>query len=182
LGRAISSKCQYANQVVSNTTIANISLTDTFSSDTIDFQILLFSVEQDRYISSKILNTGVYEPEIKEFIARALNVPLGSNGSKSNSKIPSPETEPVWAVDIGANVGFHSLHMAKQGANVIAFEPAPDTCALIECSVEMLKGTGSVKVIAAGASNMVTQGVLSRHPDSPGMTTFKSSSEVGFPV
>jgi hypothetical protein len=75
----------------------------------------------------------------------------------------------------------HSLH--------IAFEPAPDTRALLECSVALLSKphvtshpVGSLRVIPAGASDAEAEGILSRHASSPGMTTFKTSSEITFPV
>jgi len=133
--------------------------------------MLLFPPSKDKYISTKIRNKGAYEPEMGEFIDRALSQ-------------TASDTDTIWAVDIGANLGFHSLHMAKMGdhVHVIAFEPAPDTRALLECSVELLNGSGSITVIPAGAADKSMVGVLSRHPDSPGMTTFKTQSDIGFPV
>lgn len=160
------SACLLARRHVSNATMANISI-----SDSIEFQMILFPPSKDKYISTNIRNKGAYEPEMGEFIDRALYR-------------TASDTDTIWAVDIGANLGFHSLHMAKMGDNVhvIAFEPAPDTRALLECSVELLNGSGSITVIPAGAADVPMVGVLSRHPDSPGMTTFKTKSDIGFPV
>lgn len=109
---------------------------------------------------------------MEAFIARAL--PLLNATSD-----PNP-----WAVDIGANVGFHSLHMAVRGANVLSFEPAPDTAKLLKCSAGELKDVataGLIRVIEAGASDVESEAILLRHPNSPGMTTFGGNSS-GFPL
>jgi len=150
-----------------------------------DFSILLYPRSKDRYISSTILKNGSYEPEMAEFISNALTV-------------DKKDATEIWAVDIGSNVGFHSLHMARRGANVISFEAAPDTAALFKCSVELnylnsnddpkndsnsgtsRTNSGSITVIQAGASDVKAVGVMSRHPDSPGMTSFTSNSS--FPL
>ena len=89
----------------------------------------------------------------------------------------------LWAVDIGANIGFHALHMASLGANVIAFEPAPDTYSLIDCSSKVFQAShtrGSLTVIQAGASNVTSEAYMYRHPKSLGMTTFGRNSS--FPL
>lgn len=58
-------------------------------------------------------------------------------------------------VDVGANVGTYTILAGDLGSDVIALEPAPDTCALLEENVR-LNGY-SVKVVqaAAGSSNGV---------------------------
>jgi FkbM family methyltransferase len=202
-----STACSFARRHVANATMTNISLTDTFHTDrerlhTLDFQMLLFSPFQDKYISTTILKEGTYEPEMGEFIDRALSMHferVESNSTDPRSDAEESVSETIWAVDIGANVGFHSLHMAQRGARVIAFEPAPDTRAIFECNVELMMEnngaddnnlnqfnsnrndkTGFIRVIPAGASDTETKGILSRHPNSPGMTTFKAASETSF--
>ncbi len=159
--------------------LANSSLAD----ETVqDFPILVFPTTKDKYITTKILEDGSYEPEMAKFISHALKVDVNN-------------TNEMWAVDIGSNVGFHSLHMASRGATVISFEAAPDTAALFKCSVELnnFNGVsdsnngssrsssrrtrkGSVTVIQAGASDVNAVGIMSRHALSPGMTTFSSKS------
>jgi FkbM family methyltransferase len=87
-------------------------------------------------------------------------------------------------VDLGANIGFHSLHMAACGAAVISFEASPDTAWLLRSSA-LLNGflrdkpttPYSLSLIPKGVSNTTTTGRLVRHTKSPGMTSFISPSE-----
>ena len=148
----------------------------TLSKKSISFSILLHPEGKDKYITWKIKQKGTYEPEMEEFIARAL--PL-----KAKAKALRTQNSTVWAVDIGANIGFHTLHMARRGAHVIAFEPAPDTAALIQCTASELFGDaeGAITVIEAGASDTESAGKMSRHPASPGMTTFGDINQ-SFPL
>lgn len=172
---------------------ANISLPEK-----VEFSILLFPLNKDKYISAKILKKGLYEKEMGDFISRAL--PLASGNGKSSPSTASGKIKDdrPWAVDIGANVGFHSLHMAKRGARVISFEPAPDTSTLLKCSIDLLDANsdgrdtgdtsfdkkltaGSITLIKAGASDVRAMGKMSRHPESPGMTTFGGATS-SFPL
>lgn len=150
----------------------------TFSKKSISFQILLHPEGKDKYITRKIKQKGTYEPEMEEFIARAL--PLNAN---ARSTALRTQNSAVWAVDIGANIGFHTLHMARRGAHVIAFEPAPDTAALIQCTASELldDAEGAITVVEAGASDTESAGKMSRHPASPGMTTFGDINQ-SFPL
>lgn len=170
--------------------------------ESISFRILLHPPEIDKYITHKIQSKGSYEPEMEHFISLAWSNSDSNSNSNSNSNhpplsnsssCPSSSSSSFWAVDIGANIGFHSLHMAQRGANVISFEPAPDTATLLKCSAELLsfgdtttttsstkKLGGSITIIEAGASNVESQATMLRHPDSPGMTTF--GTNLTFPL
>lgn len=135
------------------------------------FQIWLFPPQED-IISRKIQASGLYEPEETQFIQY-----VASRTSKGG-----------WAVDIGANIGFHSLHMAALGTNVIAFEPSPDTASLLERSIRennIFDGGGSVQIVRAAAAEVKGFGRLVRHRDSAGMTILQlkgDSSELPFGV
>ena len=141
------------------------------------FQIWLFRPEDD-IISRKIRTVGVYEPEETSFLKYIF--------SDSNNN--------GWAVDIGANIGFHTLHMAALGARVIAFEPSPDTATLFKKSI-LANGfaertnstsdssTGYVHLIEAAAAATPGTGHLVRYPQSAGMTILQrdeDSSELPF--
>lgn len=41
----------------------------------------------------------------------------------------------AWLLDVGSNIGVHTLHSAASGAHVIAFEANPATAVRIRCSV-----------------------------------------------
>ena len=168
------------------------------------FRILLHPPTKDKYITRKIQSKGVYEPEMENFISNAL--PLNVSYAEESDLSNKGQTIRPWALDMGANIGFHSLHMAQRGANVISFEPAPDTFELFKCSAELLgainkngnggsdktgfrgsgsyaehaRTVGSIKIIHAGASDVDSQGKMLRHPNSPGMTTFGTGSS--FPL
>ena len=98
----------------------------------------------------------------------------------TNEQQPSHYT----VVDLGANIGFHSLHMASCGAAVISFEASPDTAWLLRSSA-LLNGflrdkpttPYSLSLIPKGVSNTTTTGRLVRHAKSPGMTSFISPTE-----
>lgn len=158
--------------------IANSTMKDNSTS----FRILLHPPSKDKYITRKVQSKGLYEPEMEDFIALAF--PRNESNAVSDGNTLRP-----WALDLGANVGFHSLHMAKRGANVISFEPAPDTTELVKCSAKLLvaaaksdesRTSGSITVVQAGASDIDFQAKMMRHADSPGMTTFGTNSN--FPL
>ena len=73
---------------------------------------------------------------MENFISNAL--PLNVSYAEESDLSNKGQTIRPWALDMGANIGFHSLHMAQRGANVISFEPAPDTFELFKCSAELL--------------------------------------------
>ena len=78
-----------------------------------------FFPRQEDIISKKIKDTGVYDSEETFFIKH-----VSSDGKGG------------WAVDIGANIGFHNLHMAALGAKVIVFEPSRDKATLLRRSIK----------------------------------------------
>ncbi|KAG7343458.1 FkbM family methyltransferase [Nitzschia inconspicua] len=131
------------------------------------FQLWIFLPEEDT-ISKTIFENGVYEADETTFLQQVV----------ANSSCETTASLRCWAVDIGANVGFHTLHMAALGIHMIAFEPSPDTSILLRQSVQQngfdrqhsKNDQGRVHVITAAAADKPGKGRLLRHPDSPGMT------------
>ncbi|KAL3907814.1 MAG: hypothetical protein SGARI_003355 [Bacillariaceae sp.] len=136
-----------------------------------EFDMLVFPLSIDKVISRDILQKEMYEPEMSQFIHHALTTTTTTSSAKDN------RNQRNFAVDFGANVGFHTLHMAYLGAQVIAFEPAPDTGDLLSASLEMnpLLLRDRVTLVRAAAADAPGTGQLSRHPDSPGLTTLAST-------
>jgi FkbM family methyltransferase len=130
------------------------------------FDMLVFPLSIDKVISRDIVEKEMYEPEMSQFIHLALTTTTTTN-----------QAGQVFAVDIGANVGFHTLHMAYLGAQVIALEPAPDTGDLLRGSLE-LNPSFLVTLVRAAAAEAPGHGQLSRHPDSPGLTTLASTADL----
>ena len=56
---------------------------------------------------------------------------------------------PIQFIDVGANVGHHSLYMSGVADQVVAFEPFPDSCAKLQEKLE-LNAIRNVKVIPVG--------------------------------
>ncbi len=124
------------------------------------FDIWLFPEDA---ITTIIQTSGIYEPDETEFIEYVASKKGGG-----------------WAVDIGANVGFHSLHMAALGMNVIALEPSPDTARLLQRSIQQngfRRRKGFVKIIQAAAADSPGLGRLVRLRGSAGMTILQRSGD-----
>ena len=138
------------------------------------FAIWLFPPDED-IISRKINAAGLYEPEETLFVRQVVEASSKTNGGTG------------WAMDIGTNIGFHSLHMAALGMHVISLEPSPDTASLLRksvqangfdhqpssCSIRSSNRTscrGSVCIVQAAAAATPGVGRLLRHPQSAGMT------------
>ena len=71
--------------------------------------------------------------------------------------------EPVWQeylqaadsifVDVGANIGIHSIRATKYGAHIYAFEPDPDTFALLSLNLSLNGSrTRAVRNLAVSSS------------------------------
>lgn len=143
------------------------------------FQIWLYP-PQDDIISKHIQNSGLYEPDGTTRFVQSVTAAISKTQKHTDGL--------GWAVDIGANVGFHSLHMAMLGMDVIALEPSPDTAALLRRSIQInnlvpsrsnqTSTVGRVHLVEAAAADRPGMGRLIRHPDSPGMTILQRTDEV----
>jgi len=75
-------------------------------------------------VSSQIRQTGNWDPEdtkrISDALWKASSTRAASNGTM---------------IDIGANIGWFTLHMAACGHNVVAFEPFEENVALLQMSI-----------------------------------------------
>jgi FkbM family methyltransferase len=140
-----------------------------------EFEMLLFPESVDKVVTRKLQQNPItYERDVTLFLQHAFHEYSVQNqavvGTHNNNTNPTHHR--VWAADLGANVGYHTLYMASLGGSVIALEPAPDTYELLLGSLALNPAfSDRVVVIPAGASDSHSQGRLARHADSPGMTT-----------
>jgi len=140
---------------------------------------------QNDLVTASLIQTGVYEKDSTTALIQAIVCETAPDGNR-----------PVVVLDMGANIGFHSLHMASCGATVVAFEASPDTAWLLQSSARLngyyttdtshllqQKGSsGSLLLIPRGLSNVTnTKGLrLSRHAKSPGMTSFVDAEKTPY--
>ena len=147
------------------------------------FSMLLFHPKKD-FVTNKILRSGFYENDTTKFVEFA--IPLHSGKT--------------WiAMDLGVNMGFHSLYMVHRGAHVIGFEPSPDTAELVRANARMnsclleesdskswwerissMNNRGSLKIVESAVSNKPGKGTLYRVAESTGLTTLGNPNNIPF--
>jgi FkbM family methyltransferase len=107
--------------------------------DTIECAGSLLHVDTASYIEWVLFFTGAYEPEVGRLI-------------------PMVVRDGHDAIDLGANIGVHTLRMARAAGagRVLAVEPNPDTAARLVANLE-LNGSAGVVVercaVGAGAGH-----------------------------
>ena len=83
-------------------------------------KICVYDAIEDAFISTSIIQKGIWEANIHKNIMDILSVSA---------------TENIGFIDIGANIGSHSLPVAKAGYQVLAVEPVSDNVKYIHKSV-----------------------------------------------
>jgi FkbM family methyltransferase len=97
------------------------------------------------FVSDRIRSDGIYERDILEFLRdRLLDLEI--------SKIQV-------AIDVGANIGNHSLFLSDLFATVIAFEPNPLARSILDINLQM-NGASNVEVRAVGLSDRAGKATL----------------------
>jgi len=158
-----------ASEEMTTTTTTN-EMTMVVSKTNPPFKFWLFLHDK---MTNVIQTTGVYERQETEFIEYVANqCQRHANGGESGERGMTDDggSQSVWAVDIGANVGFHSLHMVGLGMKVVALEPSPDTSSLLQKSIDENEWSQRIHVVHAAASYRFGRGRLIRHHSSSGMT------------
>jgi FkbM family methyltransferase len=116
----------------------------------VDFpQVACFSFD---FISMVINLDGQYERDQLEFLSRSIfpNLPAGA------------------CLDVGANIGNHSLSFSRSFVRVIAFEPHPRTFKLLELNAELAP---NVTTLNLGASSNSKDVVVVDNPLNIGATS-----------
>jgi FkbM family methyltransferase len=87
-----------------------------------EFPFVVHHTSGDKFVSTAIAITGVWEPRISKLIVDAMK-PGGI------------------FVDIGANIGWHSKIVQNEGYNVIAFEPEPENYNILKENCKKIGST-----------------------------------------
>ena len=96
-------------------------------------------------VSDRIRSEGLYERDLLEFLRDRL---LDLSASKTQV-----------AIDVGANIGNHSLFLSDIFARVIAFEPNPLASAILQINLEM-NGANNVEIRSVGLSDRAGKATL----------------------
>ena len=99
-----------------------------------------FAVLSNDSVSEEVLVAGLYEETLLTTLFDRLLAPRRA------------ELATGVALDIGANIGNHSVFMARYFAKVISFEPNPVALAMLRCNLE-LAGAAHVQVFAVGLAD-----------------------------
>ena len=83
-------------------------------------------------------------------------------------------TSGLTAYDVGANIGYVSLALAKAGGNVVAFEPLPVNLVRLRANMDLNPEGSRVKVVEAAVGARTTQEPFMVH-ESDGMGKLQAS-------
>jgi FkbM family methyltransferase len=89
-------------------------------------------------VSEEIIVAGLYEEALLLPLFDTLLAPL------------RPAFARQTALDVGANIGNHSLYFARHFGRVLAFEPNPTTLAVLRCNLALSPGPALVDVVPVG--------------------------------
>eukprot|EP01025_Chloroclados_australasicus_P041225 TRINITY_DN4351_c0_g1_i2.p1 TRINITY_DN4351_c0_g1~~TRINITY_DN4351_c0_g1_i2.p1 ORF type:complete len:443 (-),score=36.59 TRINITY_DN4351_c0_g1_i2:525-1703(-) len=111
------------------------------------YKMLIHGQGKDKYISDS-LSSGTLT-----YFERDLQIVM-------ESKLPKDVPhENVVILDIGANIGLHSLYFASKGYEVHAFEPYPDNYNLLQCS-KAANSFENLYLNNYGLSNSTSEGCM----------------------
>lgn len=82
-------------------------------------------------------------------------------------------------LDIGANIGNHSLYFSRQYSKVIAFEPVPSNCQILKANLYLNK-IQNVTLIEKGLSNKKTKmavDISNRHNTNNGLSDIQTATD-----
>ena len=101
-----------------------------------DLKVCLYPTEVDRWISGEIRRIGVWEKELNTAITSAM------------ARYPN-----ATLLDAGANLGMHSLVVAKSGRKVVAVEPKLSTVMRLHKSVNINQLKSRITLVKNAISN-----------------------------
>jgi len=128
--------------------------------------------EVDPHISAAIMRNRAYGKETARFLANAV--------TRAAATLPS--VSDVVVLDVGANVGYHTLQLVELGARVFAWECTPVNIRLLRASLALAPNGGRAVLIPRAASNRSGHAVVSTTPASPGASSLGTPGALPWPV
>jgi len=87
------------------------------------------------------------------------------------SKLQNQITPGSWVIDVGANIGFFSIHFSRwvsNGGKVLAIEPEPGNCRQLARNLRKTPGHNLVEILQLAADNRNSEAKLAINPVHPG--------------
>jgi len=108
------------------------------------FHIFVYPTNVDKYISKRILQSGIYEGGTTRLVESILPIKSISNNGIENTNDHNVDVDGKeescnidLVLDLGSNLGYYSLLAASRGYDVISFEASPDTAWLQRSSAAL---------------------------------------------
>jgi FkbM family methyltransferase len=133
------------------------------------FDLFVHCSAVDHYVSQSLQNDQKTVVEYRDFLAADIKRLLNDN-------------EEVVALDIGANVGYYTILMARNGARVVAFEPLPANLRVLQANIDLHGLSKQVRIVAAATGLIESTSTLSLTPNSPGASTLGSAAQMPWPM
>lgn len=118
--------------------------------------------DNDRHVSERIANEGIWEPFETELVRRFLTAPI------SGSLLEESASSQHIFVDCGANLGWYSVLAGTLGAKVVACEPLPMNAALLRTNVTQNDLTALVEIHELALGSVEGVGTLRLSIDNQG--------------
>ncbi len=124
------------------------------------------------FLRDRVVPSGIEWVQIQQGIAKGLWIRIdiarerswwaGSHEPALQEELRSLLRDGLVMYDVGAHIGFYSLPAARVGAQVVAFEPDPETAARLRMHAERNNLADRLRVIEAAAWSASTRSITFR--------------------
>ena len=128
------------------------------------WDLLVHPATVDTGVSASIANSGFCCRGTSHFLRHSVR-------TLQEQRVKSPSKSRLVALDIGANIGYHTIELGKLGCRVVAWELLPLNFNILRRNVELNALSDSVDLVPRGASDQSRSTAVRMHEHSPGMTT-----------
>jgi FkbM family methyltransferase len=118
------------------------------------YHMCVWPADEDTYVSKRILEGELWEPELIEFAKYVLN-----------------KGEPGIVLDVGANIGEYTIMAAALGHTVFAFEPIPAHVHMIQLSAQLNGFQDKIHLFRNGVADYTSQTFINLHKSNKGGST-----------